>query len=324
MPRIARYAPALGFIARAAIAAVAAVVILEAWGLDAVAWLASPAARNAFAFLFSMLLLAAAAAAAYEVVNLATEHYLAKSEQAHPTPAHGNRVRTLLPLVRKVLLIALGVMSAMIVLSELGVDIGPLLAGAGILGLAVGFGAQKLVQDVITGVFILLEDAVAVGDVVKVAGIGGLVEAVSIRSIRLRDLSGNVHTIPFSTVDTVTNMTKHYSYYLADIAVAYREDTDRVTAVCREIVEGMRREPEFGPCILEPLEVLGVDRFADSAVVIKARIKTPPIQQWAVGREFNRRMKKRFDEAGIEIPFPHRTIYCGTAGQSRPPRRPDS
>jgi small-conductance mechanosensitive channel len=248
----------------------------------------------------------------WEAVNIATEHHLAKSEKTGHTPGHSARVRTLLPLMRKALAIVLSVIVVMIALSGIGVDIGPLLAGAGIIGLAVGFGAQKLVQDIITGVFILLEDAVAVGDVVQVAGIGGLVEDLSIRSIRLRDLSGNVHTIPFSSVGTVTNMTRLYSYYLLDIGVAYREDTDQVAAVCRDIVEDMRSDPEFGPDILEPLEVLGVDQFADSAVILKARIKTRPIRQWAVGREFNRRMKKRFDELGIEIPFPHRTLYFGT------------
>lgn len=159
----------------------------------------------------------------------------------------------------------------------------------------------------------MLENAVSIGDVVTVARISGLVEDLSIRSIRLRDLSGNVHTIPFSSVDTVTNMTKEYSYYLIDIGVAYREDTDQVAAVCKRIVEEMRSDPEFGPEILEPLEVLGVDRFDDSAVIIKARIKTRPIKQWMVGREFNRRMKKRFDELGIEIPFPHHTVYFGAA-----------
>jgi moderate conductance mechanosensitive channel len=128
----------------------------------------------------------------------------------------------------------------------------------------------------------------------------------------MRDLSGNVHTIPFSSVDTVTNMARLFSYYLADIGVAYREDTDQVAHVCRGIVEEMRSEPCFAADILEPLEVLGVDQFADSAVILKARIKTRPIRQWAVGREFNRRMKKRFDWLGIEMPFPHRTLYFGT------------
>ena len=221
--------------------------------------------------------------------------------------------------MRKALLLVLIVIVSLIALSELGIHIGPLLAGAGIIGLAVGFGAQKLVQDVITGVFILLEDSVAVGDVVTVAGIGGLVEDLSIRSIRLRDLSGSVHTVPFSSVSTVTNMTKLYSYYLLDIGVAYRENTDEVAEVCRQIVEQMRAEPEFAPEILEPLEVLGVDQFADSAVIIKARIKTRPIKQWMVGREFNRRMKKRFDELGIEIPFPHHTLYFGVDKEGKAP-----
>jgi small conductance mechanosensitive channel len=197
---------------------------------------------------------------------------MARSEKPEHALEHSARVRTLLPLIRKALMIVLSVMVVMSVLSEFGVNIGPLLAGAGIIGLAVGFGSQKLVQDIVTGVFILLEDAVAVGNVVKVAGIGGLVEGLSIRSIRLRDLSGNVHTLPFSSVDTVTNMTKLYSFYLIDIAA-----------------------------------------------IIKARIKTRPIKQWTVGREFNRRMKKRFDELGIEMPFPHRTIYFGTGKDGSAP-----
>ena len=320
--RLKRYVPVFFFIVRAGITFVAAMLILEAWKIDAYRWLAEPFSRQFGAFLFSMFLIFSISAVIWEAVNIATEHYLAKSEKPEHTPGHRARVRTLLPLIRKVLMIVLTVMVVMIVLSEFGVNIGPLLTGAGIIGLAVGFGAQKLVQDIITGVFILLEDAVAIGDVVKVAGIGGLVEDLSIRSIRLRDLSGNVHTIPFSSVDTVTNMTKLYSYYLLDIGVAYREDTDLVAEVCSKIVEEMRSDPEFCPEILEPLEVLGVDQFADSAVIIKARIKTRPIKQWMVGREFNRRMKKRFDELGIEIPFPHHTLYFGAGkdGSTTPGR----
>jgi len=309
--RLNRYVPVLFFIFRAGIIFITAALVLEAWKVDTCRWLAEPFARQFLALLFSMFLVFTISAVIWEAVDIATEHYLAKSEKPEHTPGHRARIRTLLPLMRKALMIVLTVMIGMILLSEFGVNIGPLLTGAGIIGLAVGFGAQKLVQDIITGVFILLEDAVAVGDVVKVAGIGGLVEDLSIRSIRLRDLSGNVHTIPFSSVDTVTNMTKLYAYYLLDIGVAYREDTDQVSEVCRQIVDEMRCDLEFGQDILEPLEVLGVDQFADSAVIIKARIKTRPIQQWTVGREFNRRMKKRFDELGIEIPFPHRTVYFG-------------
>jgi small conductance mechanosensitive channel len=309
--RLKRYAPFVFFLLKAVIALITLLAGLTVWNVDVYGFLAQPLVRNFLASSVSVLLVGLVAIAIWETVNIAIEYYLAKPERFERTEDHGARVRTLLPLIRKALMIVLCVMVIMIVLSEIGLNIGPLLAGAGIIGLAVGFGAQKLVQDVITGVFILLEDSVSVGDVVEVAGIGGLVEDLSIRSIRLRDLSGNVHTIPFSSVGTVTNMTRIYSYYLADIGVSYREDTDRVAEVCSQIVEEMRHDPQFAPYILEPLEVLGVDRFADSAVIIKARIKTEPIQQWMVGREFNRRMKKRFDELGIEIPFPHRTLYFG-------------
>jgi small conductance mechanosensitive channel len=311
--RIQTYVPAVFIIIRSVILLMVVLSVLEAWKLDAYRWLTTSFGQRVLSVFFSILLVVGIAVAIWEAVNFGTERYLAEADKSGNRPGQSARARTLLPLMRKALLLVLSIIVALIVLSELGVHIGPLLAGAGIIGLAIGFGAQKLVQDIITGVFILLEDAVAVGDVVQVAGIGGLVEDLSIRSIRLRDQSGNVHTIPFSSVDTVTNMTKLYSYYLIDVGVAYREDTDRVAQVCRQIVEEMRADTEFGPEILEPLEVLGVDRFEDSAVVIRARIKTPPIKQWKVGREFNRRMKKRFDELGIEIPFPHRTLYFGAA-----------
>ncbi len=317
--RVKSYVPVVLIIIRSAVILVVILSVLESWKLDAYSWLAAPAGRRILSIAFSIFLVVGIAVVIWEAVNIASERYLAETEKSGKTPGQSARTRTLLPLMRKALLIVLSVIVMLIVLSEIGVHIGPLLAGAGIIGLAVGFGAQKLVQDVITGIFILLEDAVSVGDVVTVAGIGGLVEDLSIRSIRLRDLSGNVHTIPFSSVDTVTNMTKLYSYYLLDIGVAYRENTDEVADVCRQIVEDMRAEPEFGAEILEPLEVLGVDQFADSAVIIKARIKTRPIKQWMVGREFNRRMKKRFDELGIEIPFPHRTLYFGVDKQGGAP-----
>ena len=223
--------------------------------------------------------------------------------------ATGARARTLLTVGRKAVAIFVVTIAVLLVLSELGVNIGPLLAGAGVVGVAVGFGAQKLVQDVITGAFILMEDVIAVGDVVDVGGKSGLVEAISLRYVRLRDLAGTVHTIPFSAINTVSNLTKDYSYYVFDVNVGYGEDVDRVCTVLREIDEDLRADRDFGPLILEPLEILGVDQFADSAVVVKARTKTQPIQQWNVGREFNKRLKQRFGELGIEIPFPQRTVH---------------
>ncbi len=210
----------------------------------------------------------------------------------------------------------------MVVLGELGVSMGPILAGAGVLGLAVGFGAQHLVQDVINGFFLLLDDQIRVGDVVTIGDKGGLVERVTLRLTVLRDLAGNVHFIRNGKIEIVTNMTKEFSRYVFDVGVAYRENVDEVIEVIKEVDADMRGDEEYGPSILEPIEILGLDRFDDSAVVVRARTKTKPSKQWAVGREFNRRLKKRFDELDIEIPFPHQTIYFGVDkhGQAPPLR----
>lgn len=232
-------------------------------------------------------------------------------------PAHVKRVDTLTHVVRDVARVFILVVGTMMILSELGIDLKPLLAAAGLSGLAIGFGAQSLVKDVISGFFILLENSVRVGDVVEVAGVAGVVEEVKLRTITLRDLSGNVHVVPNGIVDKVKNMTKVYSYYLFDVGVAYRENVDEVMAVLKDIAEELREDPAFNIDILEPLDMLGVDQFADSAVIIKCRIKTNPMQQWRVGREMNRRIKMTFDAKGIEMPFPHRTIYWGQSTQTR-------
>jgi len=232
-------------------------------------------------------------------------------EGALQSPGQVKRADTLSHVVRDVAHIVILTVGGMMILSEVGVDLKPLLAAAGLGGLAIGFGGQSLVKDVISGFFILLEDSVRVGDVVEIAGVGGLVEEVKLRTITLRDLSGNVHVIPNGVVDKVKNMTKLYSYYLMDVGVAYREDVDEVMAVLKDIAAELQADPAFQADILAPLEMLGVDQFADSAVIIKCRIKTNPIQQWRIGREMNRRIKKTFDAKGIEIPFPHQTIYWG-------------
>lgn len=236
-----------------------------------------------------------------------------------PGPAEIQRAHTLTHIVRDVARIVIFFVGVTMILSEVGIDLKPLLAAAGLGGLAIGFGAQSLVKDLISGFFILLENSVRVGDVVEVAGVTGIVEQIELRAIRLRDLSGNVHVVPNGVIDKVKNMTKDYSYYLLDVGVAYREDVDEVMALLQEIAEELCRDPRFADDILEPLEMLGVDHFADSAVIIKCRIKTKPIQQWRVGREMNRRIKKTFDAKGIEIPFPHRTIYWGETKKGSPP-----
>lgn len=227
--------------------------------------------------------------------------------------ANEKRVKTLTGMLRTICLTLVWVVGIVMSLDQIGLDITPILAGAGIVGLAVGFGAQNLVRDVINGFFMILENQIRVGDVAVVNGTGGLVEAISFRTITLRDLSGTVHIFPNGTVTTLANMTKEWSAYVMDIGVAYKEDTDRVAEIMREVGEDLRQDPQIGKKMLGPIEILGVDAFGESEVVIKARIKTLPIEQWSVGREYRRRLKKAFDRENIEIPFPHRTLYMGEA-----------
>ena len=184
------------------------------------------------------------------------------------------------------------------VLRELDVDITPVLTGAGIIGLAVGFGAQTLVKDIISGLFLIAEDQVRIGDVAEVNGIGGAVEEINLRTIVLRDLEGVVHTIANGDIRTLSNKSKDFSYYVIDIGAGYDDDTDRIVAVVRDVAAQMEKDPAFGPSILEPLEVLGVDAFKASEVTLRFRIKTLPLKQWEVGRELRRRVKKAFDAQG--------------------------
>ncbi|WP_413206620.1 mechanosensitive ion channel domain-containing protein [Rhodospirillum sp. A1_3_36] len=317
--RANRYLSALKGALGLILAFIAAIVILESWGANSLDWLSSALGQRMIGGFLSIALVVAIGLAVWEVVVAMADRFLRETDEEGKTIELGQRVRTLVPLARTVAMIVLILIISLIVLSELGVNIGPLLAGAGVLGLAISFGSQKLVQDVITGAFCLIEDAIAVGDVVTVAGHSGVVEGLSIRSIRLRDMTGSVHTIPFSTVETVTNMTKDFSYYVMEVGVAYREDTDHVCEVLRRVDDELRTNLEYAMELLEPLEILGVDQFADSAVVIKARLKTRPIKQWFVGREFNRLMKKAFDAEGIEMPFPHTTLYFGVDQKGEAP-----
>jgi len=240
------------------------------------------------------------------------ERHLAKlSREGHVM--RSARLRTLLPMMRATLFVVIGIFVGLMALSQIGVNIAPLLAGAGIVGIAIGFGSQKLVQDIITGLFLLLENAMQVGDVVSLGGLGGVVENLSIRTIRLRDKDGSIHIVPFSAVTSVTNMTRDFSYAVFNVGVAYKEDVDGVIGVLKEIASGMRKDPEWAPMIRDDLEVWGLDQFAASSVVIVCRLRTGPSQRWSVMREFNRRMKKRFDELGIEIPFPHQKLVLDQA-----------
>ncbi|MFW5680438.1 MAG: mechanosensitive ion channel domain-containing protein [Pseudomonadota bacterium] len=283
-------------------------LIFQVWGGDVLGLLGSETGR---AFRNALISSVAAITVAYVLWKVVNGWIRAAIDEkdALGRPVRSNRGRTLLTISRNLLFVLIWVTAILTGLSELGVNLAPLLAGAGVIGLAVGFGSQQLVKDIITGFFILIEDTVSVGDVAELAGRSGVVEAVTLRTVRLRAYDGIVHTIPYSSIDTIANFTKDFSYYVFDVGVAYSEDTDRVVEVMREIGAEMQRDRAFRRLILAPLDVAGVDRFADSAVIIKARIKTRPLQQWTVGREFNRRLKQRFDALGIEIPFPQRTLH---------------
>ncbi|MFP3928332.1 MAG: mechanosensitive ion channel family protein [Desulfobacteraceae bacterium] len=241
-------------------------------------------------------------------VNLALcQHILRPNEYRIPS----QKTQTLVPMIRTAVNLGAGFVGGIVILGSLGVDTTPILAGAGIVGLAVGFGAQTLVKDLINGLFILFEESIRVGDWADLGGKGGLVERVGLRTVRLRDLHGSVHVIPNSSIDILTNYSKEFSRAVMDIGIAYREDVDDVIEILKQIGQELREDPDFGGDILEPLEIFGLERFDDSAVVIRIRFTTKPLKQWGVRREFYRRMKRVFDEKGVEIPFPHMTVYMG-------------
>ncbi len=247
-------------------------------------------------------------------VRSVTPHMLTKiSEKGRLTDEQKKRADTLARIVHQTLTLVILILSGMILLGQIGVNVGPILAGAGVLGLAVGFGAQSLVKDIITGFFILLDNRMNVGDVVQIAGVSGLVESINLRITVLRDLEGKVHTIPNGEISIVSNLTREWSRCVLDIGVAYKEDTDQVCEVLKQVGRELLEVPDYGEVILEPLEILGVDDFAESQVTIKVMFKTKPMKQWMVAREFRRRVKKAFDAEGIEIPFPHLTLYMGEA-----------
>jgi len=221
------------------------------------------------------------------------------------------RINTLVDILKGIVKIVLWTIFIMIALKKFGVDIGPILASVGMIGVVIDFGAQELVRDFISGFFILLENQVRTGDVAAINGTGGLVEKIEMRTITLRDFSGIVHVFQNGKINTLSNMTREWSAMVFDVGVAYKENVDTVMEVMREVGEELQNDANFKKAFYEPIEIFGLDQFGDSALVIKARIKTKPSQQWTIGREYRRRLKAAFDARNIEIPFPHTTIYWG-------------
>ncbi len=306
--RLNSFVPTVLKVLRAVILIVVAALLLHAWNLfDLMAWAASEAGNVVIAAAVSVGFIVIAATLVWIAIASWIEQRLNPDIGRAPTA----REETLLALFRNATAIVIVTMTLMICLSEIGINIGPLNAGAGVLGLAIGFGAQSLVQDIITGIFIQLENAINTGDIVTAGSVTGTAERLSIRSVGIRDLAGTFHIVPFSSVSTVSNFMREFAYHVGVYGVAYREDTDEVIEHMQAAFDELRADPAQGPKILADLEVHGVTELADSAVNIRVLIKTLPGTQWGVGRAYNRVLKRHFDAAGIEISFPHLTVYFG-------------
>jgi small conductance mechanosensitive channel len=233
------------------------------------------------------------------------------------------RAETLGRVFRYLVAVVVTLVAGMLVLGELGISVAPILGAAGVVGLAVGFGAQSLVKDYFTGFFLLLENQISTGDIVQLSSDhAGFVEEVTLRYVRLRDYDGRVHYVPNGQIGSVINLTRGYSFAVLDIGVAYRENVDEVMGVMQDVAREMRADPEFAERMLEDMEMAGVDQWGDSAVVIKCRFKVAAMSQWAVKREYLRRLKNAFDAHGIEIPFPHLTVYAGQPKEGAAPAMP--
>lgn len=315
--RLNAYIPTVLKVARFMILLVVLAFMLDAWTyFDLGAWARSDAGLATLGKIVTIALIVSLALVVWLLSASWIEYRL------NPNAGHGDptaRVKTLLTLFRNAIAITLVVLTTMVLLAELGINIGPLIAGAGVLGLAIGFGSQRLVQDVITGLFIQLESAINVGDVVTAGGVTGGVEKLTIRSLGIRDLSGVYHLIPFSSVNMVANFNRDFGFHVGEYGVAYREDTDEVIEHLQAAFEELRNDPEHKSNIISDLEVHGITSLADSSVNIRVRIKTLAGKQAGTGRAYNRLVKRHFDAAGIEIPFPHMTVYFGEDKQGNAP-----
>ena len=321
--RANRYLPTLVFVISVVIYVLAIMLLLQAWGIDVIGWLELQSVRHMLGSLASIALVVVIAVAVWELVNAAVERALVGGGAARQAQVSA-RLRTLLPLIRSTLLIAIVTMAVIIVLSQLGVDIGPLLAGAGIIGIAVGLGSQQLVRDVINGLFILMENTVAIGDYVDVGGgHAGNVEELSIRSMRLRDGNGAVHTVPFSSVTMVVNTNRGIGNTTVNVSIALGEDVDRAGRILAEIATAMRQEPIFKQQMLSDLQYWGVDKVDGSSVTLVGQIVCTDSGRWPVQREFNRRVVQRFRAEGIALAVPTQALIVReTEPESRAAQTP--
>lgn len=306
--RLRAYHPSVSTVIRVIVYLLSVLGLLQLYGLNTFLWLLeSNLGQRILSAIATLLITIVVAFSVWEAANGGIQGHLSRLERDAQT-SKSARLRTLLPLLRMTLLIAILIVSGLMILSEIGINIAPLLAGAGIVGVAIGFGSQKLVQDLITGIFLLLENAMQVGDWVTVSGLSGNVEALSVRTIRLRAGDGSVHIIPFSSVTSVTNVNRGLGNASVNVCVAYDEDTDRVSNEIKQILADMRSDPNFSAKMLSDFQLWGVDKVDGAATTIAGQVVCTDSGRWAVQREFNRRMKRQFQELGIRMFNPVQTI----------------
>jgi len=297
----------------------AVLLVMQIWGVPLAAVMEGP-----FGAILRLLgraaIIIVVMLAAIEIVQIAIARVFARIAKNSRDARRAGQLRTIAPVVSGTVTAVLFVITTMMVLGQIGVEIGPLLAGAGIVGLAVGFGAQTLVKDFLTGIFLIVEDVVSIGDVVRIGEASGSVEDMSLRTIKLRAFDGTLQVIPYGEAQIVFNMTKGFSFYVLNLSISYSSDIARALDIMKTTGDQLQQDERFGAMILEPIEIVGVDALADSAVMLKGRIKTAPGKQWSVGREYLKRIKVAFDEGGIEIPFPHMQLVPAPTPTEPPPR----
>lgn len=315
--RLGFYRMVVQTLARVVVWGLSIAMVFAGWGGDVSVWLQSPFGQRAVAAAFSISLAVILAMIVYETICRLIDRKLYLAGPDGSTLALNPRLMTLLPLLRITAMVVLIVLVGLIALSELGVNIAPLLAGAGIIGVAVGFGSQALVKDFITGLFIVIEDTIHVGDVIVAKEYAGAVESMTIRTLRLRDVEGSLHVLPFGEVTGFTNKTRGFAFAVIDIGVSYDSDMRRVLKALEQIAAEIVKNPEIADVILEPVQVLGIQSFNDYSITLRCRIKTKPGQQWKVRYAFNLQLKEYFDREGIQIPFP--TVTYRATASAQPP-----
>jgi len=283
------------------ITAATIVVVAGIWGIDILAWASQGEGQRIATTTMRVVTVLVLTAIAMEGVGLFTRVTLHRLHSGGGDPRRRAQLETLGPIVRRILQTIIMVLALMTLLSQVGVQIGPILAGAGVAGIAVGFGAQTLVKDFFTGFFLLVEDIVAIGDVVQIQAFSGQVEDMTLRTIRLRDADGTLHIFPYGEAQIIHNMTKTFSFAAVDVPVKIDTDVDHAMRIMRDTAAELRSDKDFGPLISDNMEIAGVDLLSDVGVILKGRIRTVPTERWRVLREYNRRLKRAFDQAGIVI-----------------------